>query len=89
MTRSYRLKAFLAAASVATLTVLLAGLFSQVQPADAAFPGQNGKLVFGSSMNSGPGVDNPEGDYEIFTINPDGTGLVQLTHNSADDYYPA
>ena len=89
MTRSYRLKVLLGAASVATLTVLLAALFAPAQPADAAFPGQNGKLVFGSYMNSGPSVDNPEGDYEIFTINPDGTGLVQLTHNSADDYYPA
>jgi dipeptidyl aminopeptidase/acylaminoacyl peptidase len=89
MTRSYRLNALLAAASVATLSVLLAALFARVQPADAAFPGQNGSLVFGSYMNSGSGVDNPEGDYEIFTINPDGTGLIQLTHNSAQDYYPA
>jgi dipeptidyl aminopeptidase/acylaminoacyl peptidase len=89
MTRSNRLKVLLTAASVATLSVLLAALFAPVQHADAAFPGQNGKLVFRSYMNSGPGVDNPEEDYEIFTINPDGTGLVQLTHNSADDLYPA
>jgi TolB protein len=79
----------LAAASVAVFAVLLATLFAPVQPADAAFPGQNGSLVFGSSMRSGLGVDNPEGDYEIFTINPDGTGLVQLTHNSARDSDPA
>ena len=89
MTRSNRLKVLLAAASVAALTVLLSALFAPVQPADAAFPGQNGKLVFGSYMSSGPGVDNPEGDSEIFTINPDGTGLVQLTHNSGWDYDPA
>jgi hypothetical protein len=24
-------------------------------------------------------VDNPTGDYEVFTIKPDGTGLRQLT----------
>jgi Tol biopolymer transport system component len=89
MTRSYSLKALLAAASVATLTVLLAALLVPVQPADAAFPGQNGRLVFAGSMSSGLGVENPEGDYEIFTINPDGTGLVQLTHNSGLDYDPA
>jgi Tol biopolymer transport system component len=60
-----------------------------LKPAEAAFPGQNGRLVFGGSMSSGPGVDNPEGDSEIFTMNPDGTKLVQLTHNSAHDYDPA
>jgi TolB protein len=33
-------------------------------------------------------VDNPTGDNEIFTINPDGTGLKQLTVNSLDDREP-
>jgi Tol biopolymer transport system component len=78
-------------------TALLVGLVAAVglvvflyaQPADAAFLGQNGRLVFASGMNSGPGVNNPEGDTEIFTMNPDGTRLVQLTHNSAYDYDPA
>jgi len=33
-------------------------------------------------------VDNPEGDYEIFKMNPDGTGLKQLTKNAVGDFEP-
>jgi Tol biopolymer transport system component len=29
-----------------------------------------------------------DGDYEIFVMNADGSGVSQLTFNSADDYYP-
>jgi Tol biopolymer transport system component len=32
---------------------------------------------------------NRTGNYEIFTIDPDGSHVVQLTFNSADDYAPA
>src|SRR5947209_5567761 len=74
----------------ATLAALVvASLFlAPVKPAEATFPGKNGKIAFSSNMTEGEGVDNPEGDYEIFTINPDGTGLEQLTSNDADDYAP-
>ncbi len=34
-------------------------------------------------------MDNPTGDYEVFTIKPDGTGLRQLTFNTTDDIVPA
>ena len=51
-------------------------------------PGANGKLVFISTRTTGSGVDNPTGDNEIFTINPDGTGLKQLTVNTVDDREP-
>lgn len=30
-----------------------------------------------------------DGDFEIYTMNPDGTGVVQLTDNTASDRYPA
>jgi Tol biopolymer transport system component len=53
--------------------------------AQAAFPGKNGKIAFASDRVT---PDNPEGDYEIFTMNPDGTGLRQLTHNAAGDFDP-
>ncbi len=40
----------------------------------------NGKIVFDS---------NRTGNYEIFTLNADGSGIKQLTNNPADDFDPA
>jgi Tol biopolymer transport system component len=34
-------------------------------------------------------ADNPQGDYEIFSMNPDGTEVKQLTFNNRDDRDPA
>ena len=48
--------------------------------AQAAFPGQNGRIAFSSSV---------DGDSEIYTINPDGTGLAQLTDNTIADVSPS
>ena len=47
-----------------------------------------GVIAFSSNMTSGRGVHNPDGDYEIFTVNPDGMRLRQLTYNSTDDFGP-
>ena len=47
------------------------GVASAMPDAKAAFPGANGKIVFMSNRN-GP-------DYDIFSINADGTGLTDLT----------
>ena len=33
-------------------------------------------------------MDNPEGDYEIFTVDTDGTDLNQITRNATDDWQP-
>jgi len=49
----------------------------------SAFPGANGKIVFSSNRSTGTGVNNPEHDQEIFSMNPDGTALKQLTKNKA------
>jgi Tol biopolymer transport system component len=58
-----------------------------VDRAAAAFPGANGKIVFSSNKIT---ATNPTGDYEIFTINPDGSQLTQLTDNTnTADRYPA
>src|SRR5215211_8725687 len=59
------------------------------KPAEAAFPGANGMIAFASSRTTGEGVDNLTGDYEIFTMNKDGTGVTQLTNNTADDTSPS
>jgi len=53
--------------------------------AEAAF---TEKVVFASDRTKGTGVNNPPGDYEIFKMNPDGSGLKQLTINLADDLGP-
>ena len=51
------------------------------KPAQAAFPGQNGKIVFERAQ---VGVK-----AEIFTMNPDGTGQTNLTNDPANDNRPA
>jgi Tol biopolymer transport system component len=48
--------------------------------AQAAFPGANGKIAFSS---------NRDGDYEIYVMNADGTGVTKLTDNAAGDYQPS
>ena len=59
--------------------VLAAGLFAVVGPADAVFPGFNGKIAF---------VSQRDGNQEIYTVNPDGSGLARLTNNPAFDNSP-
>ncbi len=46
----------------------------------AAFPGSNGKIAFAS---------NPGGNFDVFVVNPDGTGAVNLTSHPAEDLDPA
>ena len=82
--RSAALLSLLLGAMVAAL-VALAGA---AREAEATFPGTNARIAFDSNRATGTGVDNPTGDYEIFTIRPDGTGLKQLTFNTGDDTNP-
>jgi Tol biopolymer transport system component len=59
-------------------------------PAQAAFPGKNGRIVF-SSDRAVPFAPASKG-HEIFAVNPDGTGLVKLTDGtglSRHDHSPA
>lgn len=63
---------------MAVATVL--ALFAAVQPAQAAFPGKNGKIAFTSFRD-----DN----NEIYTMNPDGTKQTNISDNTADDSLPA
>ena len=58
------------------VTVLLA----LAAPAHATFPGLNGKIAFSS---------NASGNYEIYTVNPDGSGLANLTNSAQQENYPA
>jgi hypothetical protein len=76
----------LAAAAAGVLAaggVLVLMLLVVVEPAGAAFPGQNGKIAFTSQTGFA------DGHNEIYTINSNGTGLVRLTNNPASDNTPA
>lgn len=46
------------------------------------------RIAFASNRTTGGGVDNPEGDYEIFSMRKDGSDLRQLTVNAAFDFAP-
>jgi Tol biopolymer transport system component len=81
--RNMRSAVLLALALGAALAALVA-LMGTAREAEAAFPGANGKIVFSSNKVT---ATNPTGDYEISTMNPDGS---QLTDNTgSDERYPA
>ncbi|HEX7463733.1 MAG TPA: hypothetical protein VF382_02410, partial [Actinomycetota bacterium] len=48
----------------------LIGTLTAVPIAQAAFPGENGKIAF---------VRSAGGNSDIYAVNPDGTGEVRLT----------
>jgi Tol biopolymer transport system component len=60
--------------------LVVAVLLLSAPPAHATMPGTNGKIAYAS---------NADGDYEIYTMNLDGTGVTQLTNNTASDRNPA
>lgn len=67
------------------LAVILALLFgvalvTPVKPAQAAFPGYNGKIAFQSYR---------DGNSEIYAMNPNGTNPTRLTTNAAWEGEPA
>jgi len=56
------------------IMITAASFLMQLQPVYATFPGANGKIVFTRNIGT---LESPQ--YEIFTVNPDGSGLTQLT----------
>src|SRR5215207_4080713 len=72
--RTLYLPVIIATAVAVTCAVALSALS---QKAGATFPGKNGRIVY-TDWDAGK-------DYEIYTINPDGSGNIQLTHNNTDD----
>ena len=65
-----------AAAAAIVLAGLLLELAGTARDAEATFPGDNGKIAFASNRTTGEGVNNPEGDFEIFMMDRDSTGLT-------------
>jgi len=69
-----------AGAALAAVGVLVLMLLAvEARPAEATFPGKNGKIAF-------TGWDGH--DREIYTIDPGGGHRVQLTHNKTRDLDP-
>jgi Tol biopolymer transport system component len=67
---------------VALLVLVLVLVVVNPQPAQAAFPGQNGRIAFASDR---------AGNYEIYTVSSTGTevGLSRRTNDPATDQEPA
>ncbi len=62
------------------LVLALLSILALPSAAQAAFPGHNGKIAFDS---------NRDGNYEIYTANPDRSGLTNITNNPANELSPA
>jgi Tol biopolymer transport system component len=76
--RMLYLPALIVAAVLMACAVVVSALSEK---AEATFPGENGRIAY-AGWNRGK-------DFEIYTINPDGSGKRQLTHNNTDDLDPA
>jgi dipeptidyl aminopeptidase/acylaminoacyl peptidase len=70
----------LASMTLAPLLSSGTALLNAVKPAEATFPGKNGKIAFQSDSG---------GSYEIYTMNRNGTEIDKLTTNRAEDEDPA
>jgi Tol biopolymer transport system component len=68
--------------------VALAGVVALGAPTRQADAAITEKVVFASDRTTGTGVNNPTGDFEIFRMNADGTGIRQLTTNKVGDFGP-
>src|SRR5215207_9505294 len=76
---------------VAVLLACAAALLALSEKAEATFPGKNGSIAYASYAERCRLciVGYPGHDSEIYTINPNGRGKFQLTHNNEIDLEPA
>jgi Tol biopolymer transport system component len=77
---TFHLPLMIAAAVLAVACAVALLLAGSGEKAQAAFPGNNGRIAF-SFNGRGPGSA-----WQIVTINPDGTGEKWLTHSSVPVY---
>lgn len=59
---------------------LIAALFVGAVPAHATFPGTNGRIAF---------VSDRDGDFDVYSMNPDGSDPIPLTATSGDERNPS
>src|SRR5207247_2360034 len=64
----------------AVLASVIVCVLALASSAHATFPGANGKIAFGTHR---------DGNYEIYTMNADGSSQTRLTNNAASDEEPA
>ena len=64
------------------MVVLIMLVVVEARPAEATFPGKAGKIAY-------EGLDGPNGDFEIYTINPSGGSKLKLTDNDTGDNEPS
>src|SRR3712207_9143462 len=75
-----RIRATLVAGLLAAVTTILVTALG-TRPAEAAFPGENGEIVF-------EGLDLNTWNYEIYALGADGSNPAPLTDDSAEDRMP-
>jgi Tol biopolymer transport system component len=66
------------------LVLVTVGLGVTSTPAWAAFPGRNGRIAFASTPPTSAATTQAVGDRDIYTINPGGSGLFNLTKTFAE-----
>jgi TolB protein len=71
-----------AVARLLLVGALLGGLLALGGPAQATFPGRNGRIAY--SVGALLPQEQPPPHSQVFTINPDGSGRRQLTQVTAD-----
>jgi Tol biopolymer transport system component len=71
---------YLGALATAVVATLVAVGVIEGRPAEATFPGKNGKIAYQSDRG---------GSYEIYTMNRNGKKIKKLTTNRAPDEDPA
>ena len=86
MMSTYRLR-MLALVAAAALAGALLALVAQTKPAEAAFPGENGRIALAIGEGTiGDGITGR--DTDIYTSGPD-NGLIQLTDDELNEWAPS
>ena len=89
-TRLHHLGALLVLLVGAVVAALVLALVMPMgaKPAEAAFPGTNGKIAFVSDRNDpNAGTENSRA-CEIFVMDPTGSNQINISNSSADDSAP-
>ena len=65
------------------VSAIATALVSMATPAEAAFPGRNGKIAYSTVDTGSSGYG-----HDIYVVNPDGGDTVQLTTANGNDADP-